>query len=311
MKEDGSAASRACRYALKPTRVSNEDILICVDVDAASTMEMKTTGSNGKPLMRLDCIKQAILLFVNCKLSINPDHRFAFATLSESATWLKKDFTSDVESAASALRGLSAVTSSCGQADLTLLFQLAAHEARKSRAQDRILRLVVVYCRPSVKPTHDWPVNQKLFTLDVMHLHDKPCEEVYGSLVDTVRRVSEYKGYIFDSGQGLARSVFESMSVLLSHPQQRCAQDDLDTPKPLIAHRYMKDSRTSEKNGKPTRVRERRSVRERRRPRSVQVLPGPRGLAKVRGCVMFYVYRYWFLGVLLLLLGRELRNKWA
>ncbi|MBA0719448.1 hypothetical protein Golax_007128, partial [Gossypium laxum] len=32
---------------------------------------MKTAG-----VTRLDSIKQAILLFVNSKLSINPDHRF-------------------------------------------------------------------------------------------------------------------------------------------------------------------------------------------------------------------------------------------
>lgn len=37
--------------------------------------------------------------------------------------------------------GLSA-TSSCGPADLTSLFQIASHEAKKSRAQNRIFRVV-------------------------------------------------------------------------------------------------------------------------------------------------------------------------
>jgi hypothetical protein len=82
---EGSGASR---YTLKPTRISNEDILLCIDVDAESLVEMKSTGPNGRPLTRLDSIKQAILLFVNAKLSINPEHRFAFATLSKSASWV-------------------------------------------------------------------------------------------------------------------------------------------------------------------------------------------------------------------------------
>jgi hypothetical protein len=51
--------------------------------------EMKgATGPNGRPLARLDAIKQAIILFVNAKLTINSQHRFAFATLSNSVSWV-------------------------------------------------------------------------------------------------------------------------------------------------------------------------------------------------------------------------------
>jgi hypothetical protein len=76
------------RYALKPGRIKSEDILICIDVDAESMVEMKTTGTNGRPLIRMECVKQAIILFIHNKLSINPDHRFAFATLAKSAAWV-------------------------------------------------------------------------------------------------------------------------------------------------------------------------------------------------------------------------------
>ncbi|KFK29917.1 hypothetical protein AALP_AA7G195100 [Arabis alpina] len=227
----------ASRYALKRSRINSEDILFCIDVDAESSVEMKTTGTNGRPLIRMECVKQAIILFIHNKLSMNPDHRFAFATLSTSAAWLKKDFTSDAESAVASLRGLSATRSS-GRADLTLLFRAAAQEAKISRAQNRILRVILIYCRSSVRPTYEWPLNQKRFTLDVMYLHDKPgpenCpQDVYDYLVDAVEHVSEYEGYIFESGVGLVRSVFKPMSIFLSHPQQRCAQDDLDIPKSL------------------------------------------------------------------------------
>ena len=97
---------------------------------------------------------------------------------------------------------------------------------------------ILIYCRSSVRPQHQWPVNQKLFTLDVMYLHDKPSpdncpQEVYDTLVEALEHVSEYEGYILESGQGLPRIVFRQMCILLSHPQQRCVQDYLDIPKSL------------------------------------------------------------------------------
>ncbi|KAK8657872.1 hypothetical protein V6N13_036091 [Hibiscus sabdariffa] len=109
-----------------------------MDVDSESLVEMKTARVN-----RLDAIKQAILLFVNSKLSINPDHRFSFATLSKFAYWHIKEFNSDVESTIAVVRDLSATTVSSSQLDLTNLFHLAAHEAKKSHSQNRILRVVV------------------------------------------------------------------------------------------------------------------------------------------------------------------------
>ncbi|KAG7545288.1 hypothetical protein ISN44_As12g007760 [Arabidopsis suecica] len=240
MEEDKAAMTGA--VATRVTMEPSEDILICVDVDAESTVEMKTTGTNGKPLNRLECVKLAITRFIHDKLARNSDHRFAFATLSKSAAWPKKEFTSDAESAAASLREISA-TNSSGPADLTLLFQEAAQEAKTSRAQNRILRVILIYCRSSVRPTHDWPINQKLFTLDVMYLHDKSApdnctHDVYDSLVDALERVSEYEGYIFESSHGLAQSVFRRMSTLLSHPPQRCAQVDLPKPpekKPAVS----------------------------------------------------------------------------
>ena len=82
----GESSDVSSKYTLNPSRICNEDILLCVDVDVESLVEMKSTGSNGRPLTRLDSIKQAILMFIHAKLSINPDHRFAFATLSKSAS---------------------------------------------------------------------------------------------------------------------------------------------------------------------------------------------------------------------------------
>lgn len=55
---------------------------------------------------------------------------------------VRKEFTSDIDSAISACRGISAVDSPCGHADLTQLFRVAAHEAKKSRSQNRTLRVV-------------------------------------------------------------------------------------------------------------------------------------------------------------------------
>ncbi|KAF3660110.1 putative protein EARLY FLOWERING 3-like [Capsicum annuum] len=211
---------------------------------------------------------------------------------------VRKEFTSDIDSVVPACRGI-AVDSPCGHADLTQLFRVAAHEAKKSRAQNRILRVllscarklkkngyassagdsiiaisngirvalvvvnnllevimgfekVLLYCRSSTPPQHQWPATQKLFTLDVVYLHDKPgpdnCpQKVYDALVEALEHVSEYEGYIFESGQGLTRVLFRHMCTLLSHPQQRCVQDDLDIPKSL-AKKSAADSAPADEN---------------------------------------------------------------
>ncbi|XP_058745771.1 uncharacterized protein LOC131618598 [Vicia villosa] len=209
-------------YNLQPLPISNEDILFCIDIDPES-------------VRRFDAIKQSILLFVHAKLTINPRHRFAFATLSGSVSSLKKEFSSDIKSAIAATQGLTAATSST-QPDLTTLFQLAAREARKSREQGRILRVILFYCRSAVRPQHEWLVSQKLFTMDILYLHDKPgpdnCfQEVYDALVEILEHVSNYQGYIYAIRS--AKDLYVHVLILLSHPQQRCAQKYLHIPKAL------------------------------------------------------------------------------
>lgn len=97
---------------------------------------------------------------------------------------------------------------------------------------------ILIYCRSSTKPHYQWTAAQKLFTLDVVYLHDKPgpdnCpQEVYDTLVDALETVSEYEGYILESSQGLTRVLLRHVCVLLSHPQQRITQEFVDFPKSL------------------------------------------------------------------------------
>jgi hypothetical protein len=75
-------------YSLQPLQIKNEDILFCIDIDPQSMLQMKKTRTTTTTLTRLEAIKQAILLFVNSKLIINPNHRFAFVTLSDSVSWV-------------------------------------------------------------------------------------------------------------------------------------------------------------------------------------------------------------------------------
>ncbi|XP_009616624.1 uncharacterized protein [Nicotiana tomentosiformis] len=198
-KMEGVEGQGSNRYTLQPSRLASEDILLCVDVDSESLVEMKVSVAGGRPYSRLDSIKQAIILFINAKLTINPDHRFAFAALGKSAFW------------------------------------------------------ILLYCRSSIPPQHQWPATQKLFTLDVVYLHDKPgpdnCpQKVYDALVEALEHVSEYEGYIFESGQGLTRVLFRHMCTLLSHPQQRCVQDDLDIPRSLTKKSVTVDSAPADEN---------------------------------------------------------------
>jgi hypothetical protein len=55
----------------------------------------------------------------------------------------------------------------------------------------------------------------------------------YDTLVETLEHVTEYEGYIFESGQGLIRLLYRHMLILLSHPQQRCVQQFIGIPKSL------------------------------------------------------------------------------
>ena len=72
----------------------------------------------------------------------------------------------------------------------------------------------------------------------MVYLHDKPGPEncpqkVYDALVEALEHVTQYEGYIFETGQGLQRILFRHMCLLLSHPHHRCIQDDLALPMSL------------------------------------------------------------------------------
>lgn len=52
-------------------------------------------------------------------------------------------------------------------------------------------------------------------------------QEVYDALVHFLESVSHHEMYILESAAGLAKTVFKSVCVLLSHPQQRAPQEEL------------------------------------------------------------------------------------
>ncbi|MBA0618718.1 hypothetical protein Godav_028019, partial [Gossypium davidsonii] len=71
--------------------MNSEDIIFCVVVDAESLVEMKTAR-----VTKLDSIKQAILFFVNSKLSIKPDHRLLAIVFTKLQTLPTSDHASVV-----------------------------------------------------------------------------------------------------------------------------------------------------------------------------------------------------------------------
>ncbi|KAF8697589.1 hypothetical protein HU200_035775 [Digitaria exilis] len=233
-------------------------------------------GGAARPaLRRLDAVKQALLLFVHGKRKICPGHRFAFASLGETVSMVrhrpchdpfisrlplvgfrvKKDFSSDPGSAMEAVHSLAASGSRYETADLTPLFKIAYQEGKRAESQGRLLRVILIYCRSSTKPHHQWPVKPKNFTLDIFYLHDKPTadncpQKVYDALVDALEHVSQYEGYILETSQGLARVIFREMCILLSHPMQRCIQDDLDIPK-QVAKKTLATEAAQNEDGTP------------------------------------------------------------
>ncbi|KAH7414991.1 hypothetical protein KP509_14G022400 [Ceratopteris richardii] len=224
-----------------------EDIVICVDADAQIEADMKVAGANGRALSRLDAVKQAIFLFVHAKLAIQSLHKFAFAGMGEDFFWLQPNFTSNMDIINSSIRNLSS-RGSFFRCDLSSLFHTAASLAKRSQAQGRILRVVLIYSRSSTIPTYPskWPQTHKSFTFDALYLHDKPTNEncpqqVYDALVEALERVSVYEGYIYENGSHYTRILFRQMSCLLAHPQQRCSQDDF-VPKDLSKKNTFSDS---------------------------------------------------------------------
>jgi hypothetical protein len=110
-------AAPAPRYSLLPGRLPAEDILFCVDVDLEARAEMKSAasaassgststaspqptqpaGAGGAPaagprtaVRRMDAIKQALLLFVHSKLTMCPDHRYAFGSLGDTFSMVSR-----------------------------------------------------------------------------------------------------------------------------------------------------------------------------------------------------------------------------
>ncbi|ONK78270.1 uncharacterized protein A4U43_C02F16500 [Asparagus officinalis] len=250
MQAEPPSESGPARYSLPARPYPSEDVLFCVDVDAESRAQMRLSGQNARSMTRLDSIKQGILFFVNAKLAINSDHRFSFSSLGTSLTWVRRKFNNQVQSAVEQVQSLAEADSSCDKADLTLLFKMATHEANKSKQQGRILRVILIYCRSSTLPTHEWPESTKNFTLDVIYLHDKPNAEncpqrVFDSLVDASEHVSEHESYILESGQGINRGLVHHLCTLLCHPEQRCLQEELDIPKPIVGKLRVKAEGTA------------------------------------------------------------------
>ncbi|GLJ23521.1 hypothetical protein SUGI_0445590 [Cryptomeria japonica] len=130
-------------YNLLRLQHSFEDIILCIDTDRQMETELKSVGAKGQGLSRMDSVKQAILLFVHAKLTINPNHRFAFATLGHSATWRQREFTNDVGKIRAIVAGLAADALYL-RSDLTQLFKMAAAETKNSHSQSRTLRVDIL-----------------------------------------------------------------------------------------------------------------------------------------------------------------------
>ncbi|BBN01765.1 BRISC and BRCA1-A complex member 1 [Marchantia polymorpha subsp. ruderalis] len=223
----------AVRYEWKAGTYVPENIIFCVDVDREADVEMKSGGGKlqGAALHRMDAVKQALLLFVHSKLTMNPHHQFAFMTLDRGASWYQREYTNNLDIINATIRNFSS-QGSYPQFDLSSLLQVGVSEARVAQTQGRSLRVVLVYCRSSVVPEfQEQLMEQQNFTLDALYMHDKPgpnnCpQKVYDALVDVLEHVSHHEGYIFESSSGSARTLFRHICLLLAHPQQRVGQDD-------------------------------------------------------------------------------------
>ncbi|KAJ9697248.1 hypothetical protein PVL29_009159 [Vitis rotundifolia] len=124
--------------------------------------KVKATGSKGRLITRMYYLKQTILLFVHARLAVNSNHHFVFTAMGKTTSWLEREFNNESDSAITTL----------GRVVILIYYIFFAH------------------------PQHQWPVNPKFFTLDLVYFHDEPGpvnnpQKVYGAPTDSLERVSE------------------------------------------------------------------------------------------------------------------------
>lgn len=98
-------------------------------------MVNRVTWSYNYSLSSIKCDRITIYFFIELVTS-SADSCFVLK--------LRKDFSSEVDLLLPAVWALTAADTSYGLADITQLFRIASHEAKKSRAQSRVFRVVNV-----------------------------------------------------------------------------------------------------------------------------------------------------------------------
>lgn len=219
---------------------SPENIVFVVDLDAEVGAPLN--GSAGQS--RLDALKEGLKSFIHIKSRLNPQHKIGLVTVRDGLEW-RCPLTTDASRLCTAVTGLYPSARPYPQFNLAWLSSLLDVQTVEEDWQRGVVtRYVLVYCRSNVIPECVLPPTVEAaggcpsLRLDLLYLHDKPVsgvncpQRVYDELIKHMDEWGfqlDFNPFIFEApaSKSAPQNLKKFMAYLLSHPLQRCHQEQL------------------------------------------------------------------------------------
>ncbi|KAL6756679.1 hypothetical protein V8C86DRAFT_2642924 [Haematococcus lacustris] len=227
--------------------MATETIVLCAD------LHVEASAPAAPGCSAFDAWRQTVIrLLVLPKKRVNPQHRFAIATLREHAELVlhPTDNTAAVLAALDKLAPTGAAYTSFDLSSLVRVAHAAAAAAAASRVGGSVgseplevkealqgMRLVLWYCRSAVVPTwaSDPPRLPCGLCVDAIYSHDKEqqgvnCpQEVFCCLEEQLDGLAQGapQAYILEARATNIRKFQQAMAHLLAHPRQRPQQQQV------------------------------------------------------------------------------------
>ncbi|KAJ3426729.1 hypothetical protein M0812_26297 [Anaeramoeba flamelloides] len=213
-----------------------ERILFCITRDGL--VNNKITKDKMKRTI-IECIVEAIKIFIKSKQMINPNHEFALMSYGSDPQF-HCSFNKDPTQILQKMERISSYTSLDYQSfDLVKFFKKIDHICKiKTIGQDDYFyRVILIYTRPKVIPSFNedfegfslfekW--SQKAFTWDTILIHHKSkgkknkIEKLFTDFAESFL----IKPYFLEDKS--CQNIYNKMSLLLSHPLQRKSLNEMN-----------------------------------------------------------------------------------
>ncbi|KAJ6227960.1 hypothetical protein M0813_09375 [Anaeramoeba flamelloides] len=213
-----------------------ERILFCITRD--SLINNKATKDKMKRTI-IECIVEAIKIFIKSKQMINPNHEFALISYS-SIPQFHCTFDKDPTNILQKLERISTLKRfEHPSFDLAKFFKKIDNmcQIKKMDQADYLYRVILIYTRPNVIPSFNEDfggfslfeeMSQKAFTWDTILIHHKSkgkknkIEKLFTDFAESFL----IKPYFLEDKS--CQNIYNKMSLLLSHPLQRKVLNEMN-----------------------------------------------------------------------------------